>query len=278
MMPSGWHKLRWLLPLAMGVVSAATLGQHGVLDDGLESRLAAALGDYDRGQQIRGQQPEQAKKLFLAAARSLEDLIAAGIVNGRLEYNLGNAYFSADDVGRALLHYGRAKRLIPRDPLLTDNIGTARKRCLTTIEPKRGHGVLRSVFFWHYDTTFAGRATTAYVSFVGLWLMLTLRNFVPRRAVTGLAMVCGVLSLSLGVSLASQRWADRNAPAGVVLGMDVAVHKGPGATYQRQFAQPLQPGVEFIRRQSRGGWWNIELPDGQSGWIDADAAGLIPTD
>ena len=44
--------------------------------------------------------------------------------------------------------------------------------------------------------------------------------------------------------------------------MDVAAYKGPGTGYQRKFEQPLQPGVEFTLRGRRGGWWNVELPDG----------------
>jgi hypothetical protein len=62
----------------------------------------------------------------------------------------------------------------------------------------------------------------------------------------------------------------------VVIGRDVVVYKGPATSYQRQFEQPLQPGTEFTRREARGQWWNIELPDGNAGWIDSAAAELIP--
>ena len=45
--------------------------------------------------------------------------------------------------------------------------------------------------------------------------------------------------------------------------------------YQRQFEQPLQPGVECTVRERRGTWWNIELVDGNTGWIQAGDAELI---
>jgi len=63
----------------------------------------------------------------------------------------------------------------------------------------------------------------------------------------------------------------------VVIGVDVAVHKGPGAGYNRQFEQPLQPGVEFTLKERRGGWWNVELTDGKTGWVDTVHGELIPT-
>ena len=58
--------------------------------------------------------------------------------------------------------------------------------------------------------------------------------------------------------------------------MDVVVYKGPGTTYQRQFEQPLQPGVEFTLRQRRGAWCKVELPDGKSGWIETTEVQIIP--
>ena len=58
--------------------------------------------------------------------------------------------------------------------------------------------------------------------------------------------------------------------------MDVAVYKGPGVGYQRQFAEPLQPGTEFDMPQQRQGWWEIELPDAKTGWIAAAQAERIP--
>ena len=64
---------------------------------------------------------------------------------------------------------------------------------------------------------------------------------------------------------------------GPVTGMHVAIYKGPDTGYQRQFEQPLQPGVEFtLRDRTQSGWWKVELPDGKSGWIDAGLAELVP--
>ncbi len=80
----------------------------------------------------------------------------------------------------------------------------------------------------------------------------------------------------LAGSIATTRWIERHTPAGVVTGMDVVAYKGPGTGYTRQFAQPLQPGVEFRLAEARpSGWWRIRLPDGKTGWIEAGAADLV---
>ncbi len=244
----------------------------------LRQELARALADFDQAQEIQSKQPERARQLFRAAAQRLESTIAAGITNGRLEFNLANCFLQAGDVGRAILHYRRAERLIPRDPMLADNLAVARSRCLTTIRAARQSVLLKRIFLWHYQTSAVGRAKMAFVLYVAFWGLLIVRSFARRRFVAVCAVLCGVFGGVSAGSVAMTQWTDRNAPEGVITAMDVAVQKGPGAGYQRQFEQPLQPGVEFTRRERRGGWWRVELADGKSGWVEATRAELITSD
>ncbi len=243
----------------------------------VESQFARALADFDLAQQIQSEQPDRARQLFRLAAQAFESIVAAEVTNGRLEFNLANCFLQAGDVGQAILHYRRAQRLLPRAARLADNLAEARSRRLTSIKPTRQSALLRSLFFWHHDTSVAGRSKGAVVLYIAFWAMLTLRNFVAGRGLTGSMIVCAMLTLVLSGSVAYSHWSDRRAPAGVVTRMDVVVHKGPGTGYQRQFEQPLQPGVEFVQRERRSGWWNIELPDGKTGWVEAAGAELIPT-
>jgi uncharacterized protein YgiM (DUF1202 family) len=124
----------------------------------------------------------------------------------------------------------------------------------------------------------AGRARVALILYLAVWLVLIVGNFVARRPTKVAAVVCAALSLSLFLSIGISIRTDRNTPAGVVIATDVVVNKGPGASYERQFVQPLQSGVEFVVREKRGGWWNVELPDGQTGWIEGSHAQLVVPD
>jgi len=239
------------------------------------NELDHALGEFDEAQRIQAQEPNRARQLFQSAAQRLHSVQASGITNGRLEYNLGNCYLQAGDVGRAILHYRRAQRLIPGNENLASNLEEARSRRLTTIHPTRGSVFLRSVFFWHFQTSLPGRSRTAVVLYVLTWVLLIVRNFAPRKAVTISAGACALLTACAAVSVGVTHWTDRNAPEGVVTAMDVTVYKGPGEEYERQFEEPLQPGVEFTLRERRSDWWRVELADGKSGWIEASRAELI---
>jgi len=235
-----------------------------------------ALNEFDEGQQLRTTQPDRARQLFRSAAHRFEGLVAGGLDNGYLEYNLGNCHLQAGDVGRAILHYRRAQRLIPRDAQLADNLAVARSRSLVNVPRSRGATVLRGAFFWHYETSLAARAMTAVVAYVLFWLLLAARAMIPRRPLLWAASVAGVVAAACGGSFAAERWLDRNTPEAVVVSSDVAVYKGPASTYQRQFEQPLQPGVEVTVRERRGGWSNIELADGKRGWVESEAVERIP--
>ncbi|HNQ22285.1 MAG TPA: SH3 domain-containing protein [Phycisphaerae bacterium] len=242
----------------------------------LEQELQQALADFEQAQSLHSSDPERARQLYRSAAQRFSTVVAAGVVNGRLEYNLGNALLQAGDLGGAILHYRRAERLIPGDPHLDDNLSWARSRCLTTIRPTSQATVLRNLCFWHYDYSLARRTQVALGLYVAVWVLLLLRAFFRRRLLSVAAVLCAVGALLLGGSAAVTHRAERDTPAGVVRAFDVPVYKGPGTGYQRQFEQPLQPGVEFTLRERRGNWWRVELADGNTGWLEATTAELVP--
>jgi len=62
---------------------------------------------------------------FKEAAAYYEKALALGFESGPLYYNLGNAYFKHGFLGKAILNYLRAKRLMPKDADLESNLDYA---------------------------------------------------------------------------------------------------------------------------------------------------------
>ena len=243
--------------------------------EALRTTFDQALAEFDEGQKLVTNQPDRARQLFRSAAQKFEGIASSGVSNGMLEFNLGNCYLQAGDLGRAILHYRRAQRWIPRDPLLADNLALARSRCLTQIPSARGDDVLRSVFFWHYQSSNAARTRVGLVAYSLAFALLIAATLARRRYLMGLGLAAGAVALACAASLAAERWSLRTAPPAVITAMDVPVYKGPGASYQKQFEQPLQAGTECTLREERGSWWNIELPDGKSGWVESTAVETV---
>ena len=83
---------------------------------------------------------------FQEAIEEYLRLIRSGYGGGQIYYNLGNAYFRAGQLGRAILEYERAQLLIPRDPDLNFNLSHARDQIRDAIEEPGGF--IESAFFW----------------------------------------------------------------------------------------------------------------------------------
>ena len=99
--------------------------------------FAEAMAEFDRGLEVQASNRHSAQQLFRSAAERLKSVAETGVINGYLEYNLGNCFLQSGDIGRAILHYRRAERLIPGDARLEDNLKEARSRRLTSIQPRR---------------------------------------------------------------------------------------------------------------------------------------------
>ena len=220
--------------------------------------------------------PLAARDLYRKAAMRLERIEReGGIRNGRLYYNIGNAYFRMDDVGRAILNYRRAEVFTPNDPNLHQNLAYARARSVDRIEPRQRTRVLRTLFFWHYDLSMRARAWGFGAAFVLFWCVLALRLFTRRSAVAwclGLALVVWGCCLA---SLLADTVARRTVRPGVVTAAEATARKGDSATYESSFKEPLHAGTEFVLVEDRGDWVHIELADGRRCWVSAPDVELI---
>ena len=71
---------------------------------------------------------------FHAAADAYEELLSRGVSSMKLYYNLGNAYFKDDRIGKAILYYNRALRLAPGNDDIRYNLSVAEARTKDNIE------------------------------------------------------------------------------------------------------------------------------------------------
>lgn len=219
--------------------------------------------------------PSEAYDLYRRAALRYERLIEEGeISNGRLYYNLGNAYFRMDDLGRAILSYRRAERLLPGDADLMQNLASARSRRLDRFELETGARALRTLFFWHYDLSFGFRRLLMAL-FSGAFWALAAWGVWRRSAPRGALFATGLLSLSLAVSLAVEANYAAAAEGGVVTAPETVARKGDGETYEPAFTEPLHAGAEFQLLERRPDWYRGELPDGRAFWVAARDAELV---
>jgi tetratricopeptide (TPR) repeat protein len=222
--------------------------------------------------------PGAARELYQRAALRLERIVREeGVRNGRLFYNLGNAYFQAGEIGRAILNYRRSQLYIPDDANLAQNLSQARKARQDTFEEKQQTRVLRTLLFWHYDFSPRVRSWLLAIFSGVFWAAAAIKlrrsHWIPRAVL----VVSGVVAFLFAGSVAAEVVGSGRDEGGVVLSSQVTARKGDGESYEPSFNQPLHAGTEFVLRESRNDWYYVELPDGRECWIPARSAGLVRT-
>ncbi|MBN1845840.1 MAG: hypothetical protein JW810_09170 [Sedimentisphaerales bacterium] len=264
--------LLWtVLLLPSSGFGAETLSREQTTDLFLEARQC-----FREALDQAASDPEKARQLYQKAALRLERIAEDGqIHNGKLFYNIGNAYFRLGDIGRAILNYRRAERWIPNDANLRQNLGYARSRRIDRIEEPQRTKVLQVLLFWHYDLSARSRLTLFTLCLAGACLAASLRLFLRRSFLRWLAWLgVGLALLFLG-SLALDGRARSGQNAGVILADEVVARKGDSQTYQPSFETPLHAGTEFELLEARQDWYHIDLLDGRQCWVPAGAAGLV---
>ena len=229
--------------------------------------------------------PDQARKLYEKAILNYERIISdGGIKNSKLFYNLGNAYFLKEDIGRAILNYRRAERLDKADTPFRDtlrrniqkNLAFARSRRIDTVEVKTEERILETLFFWHYDFSIKTKFLITCVCFAIVCISATVILWRGKSAwLVATAAICGLLAASFLASVIIETRSRANTICGVITDQQVVARQGDGPNYPESFKDPLHAGTEFDLLERRSGWFHIRLSDDSDGWIPDNAADLI---
>jgi hypothetical protein len=221
--------------------------------------------------------PQRAAELYNKAILLYEKIITQGDVrNARLYYNLGNAYFLTNDIGRAILNYRRALQLDGDDVNIRNNLAFARSQRADKVRVQTEKRVLQTLFFWHYDFSLRTKLLLACFFFAGLCICATVIVWRGRGPVTStVAVLAGVLWLCFLVSVAVESHSRSSRVSGVVTAPEIVARQGDGPNYAPSFKEPLRSGTEFELLDQRPGWFHIQLADGSDAWIPDDKADLI---
>lgn len=258
--------------------TASTSGTDAMPADRAVEVFEQANRTFDEAAALLNEQPGRASSLLhesIAGWRTLID--EGGFHSGPLHYNIGNAYFLDDDLGRAIASYRRAARLTPNDINLVDNLTYARQRVANRIESGETARPLRVLFFWHYDTSPLVRFWVFIVTSGAAWIMamLGMLRMLPFRARWAFAGLMAVALASLG-SAVLQAANESSVTEAVIVAREVVGRMGPDASvYGPSFQSPLSAGVECIVVEERPGWVLVRLADGRETWLPRESIETI---
>ncbi len=209
----------------------------------------------------------QADGYYRQAIMAYERLLAAGVQNGKLYYNLGNAYFHRNDLGRAIAAYRQGIRLEPGNARLQANLHYIRQLRIDQFDSSARRSLSEILLFWHASLPLATQVLLAALSFVVLWGAALAQRFWRRRTLRWLiaaaALGCGLFTASALLV----HWQHSTIRQGVIVAAEALWRKGNGESYALQLSEPLHPGTEFVVLEERGAWLHGQLDNGVSGWV-----------
>ena len=205
------------------------------------------------------------------AAQSYERLVGLGYEDEDLYYNLGNAYYKQDDLGRAILNYMRARRLAPNDEDIEANLIFVQEQTSDALESVEFGSPLASFYNavpFASTNTVAGLMLASWALIAGSIAWWVIKSM-PRAkhpatiiAGTGIALLALSVILLAGAPQADSQYEDTT----IIVANEVQALSGPGPQYAEEFV--LHGGAETELIEVRGNWSRISVPATElQGWV-----------
>lgn len=244
--------------------------------------LQEATRQYQQAVEAPAGDPAEAKQSFAAAAEKYQLIVDAGVTNGRLYFNLANAYLQSAQFGRAIANYRRALRVDPTNQQAAWNLDYVQQKLASaaagavTAEVEQpwwtlSRELILAVNRFVHPQTMTSLLALAWLSF---WLVVVLRIFdlqFPWKTCLAVAMAAMVVT---GASCWLRHDADARQRA-VIVSQSVTLREGDGTNFLESSEVRQAEGrlVDVLGR--RGDWVHVRTELGQSGWVLATDVELI---
>ena len=211
---------------------------------------------------------------FAAAIGQYEELLATQGESSVVYYNLGNSYFKAKNIAKAIFNYERALLLNPGDADTRFNLEMAKSKAVDQIVPTPEVFIVTWVNALVNARSERAWSTTAIVSFLLVLVGAALYLFGNRIWIRKVGFV-GTLVL-LVVCVCANSFAGRQKSkllhrnGAIVMAPSITVKSTPNESGTDLFV--LHEGAKvFVEDNSMKEWKEVRLEDGKKGWLPVSA-------
>lgn len=211
---------------------------------------------------------------YKAAIEIYESLVANNGESADVYYNLGNAYYKSENIAKAVLNYERALLLNPDDEDIRFNLELARSKTVDKVAPEYKFFLMEWLEGIINLLSISAWSILAVVSFVVM--LLTLLLFLFGKSVstkkTGFIIALFSLFITIFANLSAlHRYhylTERNDA--VIMEPSVTAKSTPSNSGTELFV--IHEGRKVkISDDSMREWTEIELEDGNKGWIPSSS-------
>jgi hypothetical protein len=209
---------------------------------------------------------EQYKEILMAYGESAE-----------VYYNLGNAYYKANKIAPAVLYYERALLMDPGDADIRFNLEMARQKTVDKIEPVGDFFLVKwfdSVQNMGSSDSWAKLGIVCFLLLIGCLLLFFFSRWTRIRKMgfyLGLLFFVSVIVSNIFARNQKREWV--NHTGAIVFSPTVTVKSSPNQSGTDLFI--LHEGTKVSIKSTLGEWSEIELEDGNVGWMPRKDMELI---
>ncbi len=192
--------------------------------------------------------------------------------SAELHYNLGNAYYKTDNIAKAILAYERALLLNPGDKDISFNLQLARSKTIDKVSPTYKFFIVEWIENI-VNTASMQSWCVLGISFFILLLVLFLiflfgKNIIIRKICFFSALLCLIFTLFANFAALHLYHYLTERNNAIVLQPSVTAKSTPSNSGTDLFV--IHEGRKVtISDDSMQGWKEIELEDGNIGWVPA---------
>ncbi|MFC1564533.1 hypothetical protein ACFL6G_06320 [candidate division KSB1 bacterium] len=216
-------------------------------------------------------------EMYIQALEKYTEILDSGYETGELYYNIGNTYYKLGELGKTVLFYEKARRLIPEDEDLLTNIQLVNDQLVDKITP------IPDVFYVSFWNKFRNSISLKWwrtIFFISLWfialcvsfLFFVRRQFIRKLLKNSLAVI-GFVAIMITLVLISHSIMDRPGQDGVIMDKEVRVFASPTESGTELFI--IHEGTRIHIKRELEGWLEVDLADGKVGWIPAEVIEII---
>jgi tetratricopeptide (TPR) repeat protein len=216
-------------------------------------------------------------KHYKESIESYEKLVNDGYKSYQLYFNLGNAYYRNNDLGKAIYYYELARKAEPNDEDVRINLGIASAKTIDKIDSKENFFIsaVRTNVLSSFSTTawawltivFFSGAAVLFFAFVNSTRLLVKRiSFL----LSCLFLLSFFITYFLGYSAVKARYENKFA---IILAKEIKIMNEPTALAKVKFS--LHEGTKIRVIENNSDWLLIKLDNGNEGWVKITEVGII---
>jgi tetratricopeptide (TPR) repeat protein len=218
-----------------------------------------------------------ANKNYKEAINAYETILNEGQVSYKLYYNLGNAYYKNNELGKAIYNYELANKLQPNNKDVKTNLRIANEKTIDKIESRENFfiGAIKSELVnalstngwaWLSILSLGGSLLLAFIFFTSNKLILKRIGFFVSSSL----FVVFIFSMALGFTAIKNKQAIN---FGIILNREIKIYDEPTVSSKVKFN--LHEGTKTSILETNVNWTNIKLENGNEGWIKTSEIGLF---